>query len=474
MKLVGSYITPYAYFRVMALLNKTKTPLDSLNRAEFIRKFLASGYERALITGDMVQAMTQNGGLLPAQLCVVVSPSQMRGLGPQLLALQSQGAKLILAVQDLNEVFSSSVGEFADEILVLFDNKKDLKHLSSRGDFSKIRFLFSYEKDFFPLDERLRQLQNYGIVLQPSAYFELWPLPEMSSWYDPEFEVLADYRDSERNISFSAIIPFQDNPDELRIMLKSLSISCANKSDIEVLVLDDSYELDHVPDILSDLENFQIPAVYVKIKRLKSRVRGDFSFRAGVCRNVGAILSRGQELVFIDSDILIGADFWRQLTRLREYHAGLVMARRHFLRNGLLVDGKAYGDFVKGEHTQLSWGGHWEDFYRDWENTSDIWRWTSTYCLAVSKNDFFAIGGFRRSFYCYGFEDTDLGYRLHQRKVDLKVLDSDVFHLPFQETRSEYAKDILRRKKLLLKSFEVFERSVLNPRLSDFFKTVLS
>lgn len=475
MRLAGSYIAPQVYFRVMAFFRKTRAPAGPIDLVDLMRRFRRSGYERLLVTADMLQDMARGGELLADRLCIFVSSVELDELRDVAIGLKNQGAILILGIREACDISSLGAVEVADEILFIFENKMDSEVLKGLYEVSnKIRFLFPYETNSRNFDERIRWIEGQGLSPRSSDYFEFWPMADMSQWYDPDYDVLFDFRGSEEEVHYSIIIPFQDNVNELKVMLKSLSLSLGANQCVEVLVLDDSFQLSQIPEVLKELQKLPIPSAYIKVKRPQARARGDFSFRAGVCRNIGATLSRGQELIFIDSDILIGPDFWETLMCLRGAHPGLIMPRRHFLLSDLPIGEKSYKDFNKGEDTQLSWGGHWEDFYRTSEDVVDIWRWTSTYCLVVPKSEFLAVGGFRRAFYCYGFEDTDLGYRLHQQGLTLKVLKADVFHMPVNEQRSEYAKDILQRKMLLRKSFEVFKRSALNSRLDELFRTVLT
>lgn len=58
-----------------------------------------------------------------------------------------------------------------------------------------------------------------------------------------------------------------------------------------------------------------------------------------------------------------------------------------------------------------------------------FWKYTCTYCLAVRREDFFSVGRFRRAFVSYGFEDTDLGYRLHKKGLRFHLSKLVTLHL---------------------------------------------
>ncbi|MNT57430.1 hypothetical protein D3C72_1947940 [compost metagenome] len=137
------------------------------------------------------------------------------------------------------------------------------------------------------------------------------------------------------------------------------------------------------------------------------------------------------------------------------------------------LEGRIHKNFNIYEDTQLSWGGHWEQFYRDWSAEPHIWRWTSTYCLCLPRDVFMALGGFHRAFRCYGFEDTELGYRLHKADFRLQILDTDAYHLPVALGRSEYQAEPARKQQILRQSFQVLLRATLDPQMVDLFQHVI-
>lgn len=333
-----------------------------------------------------------------------------------------------------------------------------------------LRWLFSPE---IPLEQLHNLLDSMNAErLLPSDYIELSTEKSVDLWFSPKVTLLHQQH-QELSPAYSVIVPFQDNWNELKICLASLLESLGSNKNVELILADDSFSTAHREEVVEFTKSFQISITYIIIERPQIRQRGDSSFRAGVVRNLGAKWSRGSELIFLDSDILVGPDFWDCLQRARQKTQNPLMPRRHFLRDQQELSAKTYRDFSIGKDTLLSWGGHWEDFYRD-PKVQDAWKWTSTYCLCLPKEVFFRVGGFRRCFSSYGFEDTELGYRLNKEGYSLEILDQDVLHLPTTQERSEYSADFQKRKTLLAKSFSSFVRVTLDRGLFDIFGSTIN
>ncbi|MFS4459355.1 galactosyltransferase-related protein [Bdellovibrio sp. HCB2-146] len=344
--------------------------------------------------------------------------------------------------------------------------------LSSMSQDTKVKWLFSYKISHEDLQKNLQLIRSMGLPLQTSDFLELSCEESLDNWYSPKISDIQSNA-SEASINTSIIVPFQDNYDEVLQTLPLLIQSLKDEASTEIIVANDSFSLEQENRILEILKSDARYFTYLKIERSKPRVKGDAQFRAGVVRNLAAYLAQGQELIFLDSDIIVGKNLWTAIHTARKTHNGALMPRRHFLRSDIENSSLSYELIQKGCHTQLSWGGHWEDFYRN-SHVPDSWKWTSTYCLALPRALFDEVGGFGRAFSSYGFEDTDLGYRLLRHGQSLQVLNQDVFHLPFPASRSEYASHFEERKKLLKKSFGAFLRSSMNPDLLSQFRHILN
>ncbi len=461
----GAYISPTVYkylwgTRLPWPFGKTRVEIDSL-----YTEFQKSPYRHFLFPADWLQKL-KNSETLPPEAVLIVTAKKYS---------TSNGHKhpLIVLVKSADEAlrFFDS-GSPATEIFLLTDSVPQKKDLEALMKIPNLKWHFSYKMKDSDLQRSLKILKSQNFSAKSSDFIELTSQKNIDLWFAPEVEVLLQKIPPE-SPDFSIVIPFQDNYAELEQTLTFLFQSLTSDLHFEILLADDSFSKAHQAALLEILKSHSVPATYLKLHREAGRKKGDLSFRAGVARNCAVRFAHGKELVFLDSDILVGAGLWNNIQLDRKSHQGPLMPRRHFLRSDLSLRNKDYSKISLGQDTLLSWGGHWEDFYRH-STDSDSWKWTSTYCLALPKDLFLELGGFRRSFYCYGFEDTDLGFRLAHSSRPLKVLNQDVFHLPTPTERSEYAADFNQRKKLLKKSFAVFQRSVLEPNLLPQFKHIIS
>jgi GT2 family glycosyltransferase len=110
----------------------------------------------------------------------------------------------------------------------------------------------------------------------------------------------------------------------------------------------------------------------------------------------------------------------------------------------------------------------WETFHKEatpWEEMTDKWKFTSTFCLSLKRATFFELGAFRRSFNKYGFEDTDLGYRADRAGLRFFRSSTPVYHFRHDRRRSEYNHSEKKKHRLLRDSARVFFLNNPNPEI---------
>lgn len=222
---------------------------------------------------------------------------------------------------------------------------------------------------------------------------------------------------------WSVIIPCFRHQDELARTLAALAVACEGQT-VEILVIQD---LEPQASPLPPLHG--LPAAWYHVQRRAARQYGDRGFRAASLRNFGARLSRGECLLFLDADILVPKDLFTSLDSKMSANA-LVQAKRWHLRNSNGFNRPVHGLSALWDCDE-SEAGVWEEFQtarQDWNARSEPWGWVSTFCMAVPKERFAAVGGFRESFDSYGFEDTEFGYRFVRHGGSLCLADVDVFH----------------------------------------------
>lgn len=222
----------------------------------------------------------------------------------------------------------------------------------------------------------------------------------------------------------SVVIPTYNRCDLLRKNLTQLADQTLSPAEFEVVVADDG-STDATPDVV---ESFRDRL------SLKYHVQEDRGFRAGQARNGGARLADGPLLVFLDTGTFVGRNFLR---------AHLDAHRDAPGRSAVL--GYTYGydpDGVDaGMADRLARLTPDELVARDGQNPTlrDVrhpmfaacdfdptrlgvpWQVFLTLNCSVRADDFAAVGGFDEAFDGWGFEDCELGYRLHHAGVAPRV-----------------------------------------------------
>ena len=122
---------------------------------------------------------------------------------------------------------------------------------------------------------------------------------------EPELEPEFYYQIPSSEIIASVIIPSYNSKKELLSTLKHLYYQNLPKENWEVIVVDDGSH-DKTLKALKDsefLSSFNFKYLYFpRVK--KRRGMGNHRFRAGIARNTGVKHARGENLMFLDSDIL--------------------------------------------------------------------------------------------------------------------------------------------------------------------------
>ncbi len=259
----------------------------------------------------------------------------------------------------------------------------------------------------------------------------------------------------------SIIIPTYNNIDTLPTVLEQLSrLSPATGLSLEVLVVNDGSTDEtsgYLREAATQTATFSLTVVH--LARTAPRQMGDAQYRAGIARNVGADLASGNVICFLDADMLVPPEAFQDLIAASAKH-DIVMAQRLFLKQ----DWQGLGAPLDGYYENA----YWEEFFRSstaWNERPDRWKFTCTYALVMKRSTFFAIGGFRRCYTFYGFEDTDLGYRAHIRGLRFFLCPSAVYHLPQPVARQEGRGSAIRRRLLLEVSARIFYLNYLDPEI---------
>ncbi|MGZ5052212.1 MAG: glycosyltransferase family 2 protein [Methylobacter sp.] len=211
----------------------------------------------------------------------------------------------------------------------------------------------------------------------------------------------------------SVIVTTYNWPEALELCLDSLFAQLDPA--YEIIIADDGSTPDNQARIQAYCANSPVPVQYVHHE--------DKGFRAGTIRNKAAAKSRGEYLLFIDGDCVVGPDFvarHRQLAEPGYFVPGnRVLLSQSFteqvIARHIPLHQKSFGYFVclrlQGKINRLS------AFFRLplgmlRKIQADKWQKAMTCNLALSKNDFLTVNGFDELFEGWGFEDSDLVIRL--------------------------------------------------------------
>jgi glycosyltransferase involved in cell wall biosynthesis len=234
----------------------------------------------------------------------------------------------------------------------------------------------------------------------------------------------------------SVIIPTYNRSKGLEYTLKSLANQSMEKSDFEVVVVDDG----------SSDDTFKIAKRYENVMNIAYGYQTNKGYRPSSARNIGIRLAKGKICLFIDSGIIAKHDC---LQKHIEYHRKA--------NKEIAVIGYTYGYTQHGETDDELLGmvdpndadksikillekGKFldvrEKIYRKYnDDLSELTvNWTLFWGghLSVPTKSLHLVDGFDENYDGnWGCEDNDLGYRLQQEHLDLAFCrEVQVLHLP--------------------------------------------
>jgi glycosyltransferase involved in cell wall biosynthesis len=351
--------------------------------------------------------------------------------------------------------------------------------------YSELYFYFPYhfqkKKIFTP-----QQIVNLGeyfskrkknFVLRPPLGMDLYePRIEAHRELESEIEPLLRQNLPEKP-KVSVVIPAYNNGQYLVNTLRHLDKQTLDRSEYEVIVVDDGSSDQTSELVLEALKQIKMGVTYIYYPRMKKRAMGDSQFRAGLARNLGVRWARGEILTFLDSDIIVPADFLARTVELQEKY-DVVQWRRDYLSKNVPSTEITYDNVVPEKDCFVPEGGYWHKFYKEteskaWGEVADHWKYVCTYGFSLRRSLFMELGWFRKTFCFYGFEDTDLGWRLAQGGYTFHLNNESVFHLFHETERSEFKNSFFSRQKLLKNTARIFFNNNLSPEIFRVFKYLL-
>ena len=197
-------------------------------------------------------------------------------------------------------------------------------------------------------------------------------------------------------IKYSFIIPVYNNKETLAICLEAIKKQVDRKT--EIIVVDDCSTQKGIKEISK-----KFTPNYFRLKK---------NCGAGIVRNFGVKKAKGEWLVFIDSDVVISDNFFKELTE-----------KLKFLPLNICLQG-VYGwqTPIKNIYSQYKNFYYYYNFF--YRIKKEKYSYLSSHCFIIQRNIFNDIGGFNRQIKTV-IEDADFSFRLFQ-KVYQVLLDKNL------------------------------------------------
>lgn len=343
---------------------------------------------------------------------------------------------------------------------------------------NNVSLFFPHKTSFFQKHLRpkqifkLQELINDYKVAKNTDIFD--PRISTDLNLEPTYSPLIENSQPNKNIIFSIVIPSYNNNFELLETLLSLAHQDYDKTNFEIIVVDDGSNdstkmsvKNFATDHLSDL-NFK----YIFFPRNRKRIMGDARFRAGIARNLGVKQAQGRYLAFLDADMITPPDYLSTLFKEHQKYDVVQLQRLHLKANFQAKDIQFKNEECMKSHIEYPDGDYWKKFYLkagSWNAWSHRWKYICTYGLSMKAEDFKAAGWFKKVFLYYGFEDTDLGYRLHKSNKSFLLSSIKAYHLFGAPKRNEYSHSVWARHKLLSKTAKIFYQNHIH---TEIYKTL--
>ena len=407
----------------------------------------------------------------------------------QLEVLKSKGVEIEILVVAGEENSLDSVLQRLEEralsITLLMTKKIDALSIVARFAKSKHRLWFYFpmpgqEGDLYSInqvhdvvDNIHKKIPNFKVQPRPGVdIFE--PRAQKNRDFEPVIFPELEVTSVKSAPEISVIIPSYNNKTYLLVVLNHLLKQDLSKDRYEIIVVDDGSNdgtKEHIINLIKE-HSSNLNFKYIFFPRESERYMGDHMFRASIARNLGVKCAVGDIYSFLDSDIVTPPNY---LSNLLEQHRSddVIQGRRLELLKHKSHSQTTFRDIDLTKDTYLSDGGYWLDFIKGIEPWGDIengWKYVCTHSLSVRAEIFREVGWFRKSFIFYGYEDTELGYRLWKSGAKFARNNQNVFHLYHADTRSEYRNSHSKKLILLSNTAPVFYLNSLSGEVYEHLK----
>lgn len=235
-----------------------------------------------------------------------------------------------------------------------------------------------------------------------------------------------------RMLKISFVILTYNRADALLQVLRALAPQCQQRH--EVVIADDGSSAQAVEQLRQHLPPFPCAVRHVW--------HPDRGFTASCARNLGALSSTGDYLVFLDGDCVPNARFVQAHEALAQsgcfVNGNRVLLSesltRQVLDSGLELAQARWTDWLawrlRGDANKLAHLLYWPGAPGRVE-AQFRWKQIRSCNFGLWKGDFLAVNGFDETFEGWGHEDADLVLRLHHAGLRRKngYLCTEVYHL---------------------------------------------
>ena len=321
-----------------------------------------------------------------------------------------------------------------------------------------------------------------SLVILPPGHTDV-PNPDVSNnrSIEPNYPPVAVINHQAEKPQVSVVIPTYNNWNRLRQTLLQFTEQTLCESGFELIVVDDGSSDDTNHKLYPLLKQLGLRSTLLRHPRARVRGPGTKGYSAGIARNYGVKHASADILFFMDSDIMIADTMLEDLIELHKKF-DVIQGKRFELNRRDSKQLRFYDQISKGRRTDLEDSVFWGSFYNNddnlkkWVDQPAPWRFVCSHSLSIKKVHFVQSGRFRSTFCHYGFEDTDLGYRLFHSGFDkFHLYRKPVYHCYQSKSLSEYSNSHWKKLKVLRKSARVFYRNTLDEQVFEYcepyFKT---
>jgi len=347
----------------------------------------------------------------------------------------------------------------------------------------KSRFYFPIIQGNDNSAERCRNIFDFGQEIKKISDFIVFSPPKFIDIYEPRIDSKLDLEPCinyvkratlHQDPEISIIIPSYNSGIFLPHIVKQIFIyQTLERRQYEVIIVDDGSDDNSVQLTVDYAEAEDIELTIIHLRRRSARKSGDYGFRAGAARNAGVRIAKGRILLFLDSDMICPPNFL--VAVLKELQsADVVQAYRSHLTTEASQRLPDYQDINPDTDCFVVDGGYWNDFFNyalsgNWNSLDHAYKYVCSNSLAISKELFKKTGWFKKTFPCYGFEDTELGHRLQSVGAQFRLLNCRLYHLEPAPERSEYQGDEEIRNQLLKVTASLFYQFLLDEAVYEHF-----